>query len=130
MTFDYRGFGESEGDSGRLVPRLQIDDIKNAISFLTEREEVNANCIGLWGTSFGGANVIVAASEDARVKALSVQLTFADGERVITGEMVEKQKEQFLGMIERMQQKKEKTGKEIMVPLNKVLSDKQSKEFY
>ena len=130
MTFDYRGFGESEGEAGRLVPRLQIEDIKNAVSFLTERKEVKANCIGLWGTSFGGANAIIAASEDARVRALSVQLTFADGERVITGGMSDTEKEKFLGMIERMQQKKEKTGKEMMVPIVKVLSDEQSQAFY
>ncbi|ODN43408.1 UilS family quorum-quenching N-acyl-homoserine lactonase [Piscirickettsia litoralis] len=130
MTFDYRGFGESEGEAGRLVPRLQIEDIKNAISFLTQRSEVDAEKIGLWGTSFGGANVMVAASEDPRVKALSVQLTFADGERVVTEAMTAEEKAKFLSTLERMQQKKEKTGKEMMVPIAKVLTDEQSKAFY
>jgi cephalosporin-C deacetylase-like acetyl esterase len=130
MTFDYRGFGGSEGESGRLVPALQIEDIKNAITFLSQCPEVDPERIGLWGTSFGGANVVVAASEDDRVKAISVQLTFADGERVITSDMSQDEKSKFLSTIQKMEEKKKKTGKEMMVPIVKVLSDEQSKEFY
>ena len=130
MTFDYRGFGGSDGEPGRLVPALQIEDIKNAVTFLSQRPEVDSNRIGLWGTSFGGANVVVAASEDDRIKAISVQLTFADGERVITSEMSQDEKSKFLATIEKMEEKKKKTGKEMMVPIVKVLSDDQSKEFY
>lgn len=130
MTFDYRGFGGSGGEPGRLVPALQIEDIKNAISFLAECPEVDPNRIALWGTSFGGANAIIVAAEDSRVKALSVQLTFADGENVITSAMSQEEKEKFLGTIERMKEKKAQTGKEMMVPIVKVLSDEQSKAFY
>lgn len=130
MTFDYRGFGGSGGEPGRLVPALQIEDIKNAISFLAACPEVDPGRIGLWGTSFGGANAVVTASEDGRVKALSVQLTFADGERVITSEMTPEEKSKFLSTIEKMEEKKRTTGKEMMVPIGKVLSDEQSKSFY
>lgn len=130
MTFDYRGFGGSGGEPGRLVPALQIEDIKNAISFLAACPEVDPGRIGLWGTSFGGANAVVTASEDGRVKALSVQLTFADGERVITSEMTPEEKTKFLSTIEKMEEKKRTTGKEMMVPIGKVLSDEQSKSFY
>lgn len=130
MTFDYRGFGGSGGEPGRLVPALQVEDINNAISFLSARPEVDPNRIGLWGTSFGGANAIVATAEDPRVKVLSVQLTFADGERVITSGMSVEEKSKFLSTIEKMEEKKRNTGKEMMVPIVKVLSDDQSKEFY
>ena len=67
LTFDYRGFGESGGELGKLVPSLQIEDIKNAITYLLSLDNVDANRIGLWGTSYGGANAIVAASEDKRI---------------------------------------------------------------
>lgn len=130
MTFDYRGFGGSGGDPGRLVPTLQVEDIKSAISFLAELPEVDPNRIGLWGTSFGGANAVVAAAEDKRVKALSVQLTFADGETVVTSGMSAEEKAKFLATIERMEEKRATTGKEMMVPIVKVLSDEQSKAFY
>jgi len=130
MTFDYRGFGASEGEPGRLVPALQIEDIRSAVDYLVGRPEVDAERIGLWGTSFGGANVVYTAAADARVKAISAQLTFADGERVVTGAMSDDEKAKFLATLERMQEKKQNTGKEMMVPIVKVLSDTQSKRFY
>jgi fermentation-respiration switch protein FrsA (DUF1100 family) len=130
LMFDYRGFGESEGEPGRLVPRLQIEDIKNAITFLTTQPEIDKDRIGLWGTSYGGANAIVAASNDKRVKCLCVQLTFGDGERVITAGMSVEDIGRFKEMLAKMLQKKAATGKEMMVPISKVLSDEQSKKFF
>src|SRR6516164_2039722 len=56
LTFDYRGYGGSEGIRRRLIPMEQIDDIRNAISFFETLPEVDPDRIGLWGTSFGGAN--------------------------------------------------------------------------
>lgn len=130
LNFDYRGFGESEGERGRLVPKLQIEDIHSAIDYVAGLDFVDSNKIGLWGTSYGGANAIAAAAQNDLIKCLSVQLTFANGERVITGDMSDEEKEKFIGMIDKMLTKKEKTGKEMTVPLHKVLTDEQSKGFY
>lgn len=130
LAFDYRGFGESDGERGRLVPRLQIEDIKNAITFLAMQNEVDRERIGLWGTSYGGANAIVVASNDSRIKCLCVQLTFGDGERVIAANMSAEEVVRFKEMLAKMQSKKELTGKEMMVPISKVLSDKQSRKFF
>lgn len=130
LTFDYRGFGGSDGESGRLVPKLQVEDIKNAITFLSSFVGVDAQRIGLWGTSYGGANAIVAASADKRVKCLCVQLTFGDGERCLavnsTPEDIVKLKE----TLEKLYEKKALTGKEMMMPVSKILSDEQSKAFF
>jgi len=120
------GFGGSGGEPGRLVPKLQVEDIKNAISFLSSVDEVDSGRIGLWGTSYGGANAIVAASEDKRIKCLCIQLAFGDGERCITAEDISKLKE----TLAKLRDKKESTGKELMVPISKILSDKQSKKFF
>ncbi len=84
-VFDYRGFGDSEGERGRLVPAEQVVDIRNAITFLETLPQVDPARIGLWGTSFGGANAIYAAAIDTRVKCLSVQITFGSGERMVAG---------------------------------------------
>lgn len=83
LTFDYRGYGGSEGTRRRLIPLEQIDDIRNAISFLETRPEVDPNRIGLWGTSFGGANAPYAAGVDTRIKAAVGQVGFGDGERFL-----------------------------------------------
>ena len=130
LTFDYRGFGGSGGERNRIGPKLQIEDIKSAITFLMSYPEVDPDRIGLWGTSYGGANAIIAASEDKRIKCLCVQLAFGDGERVVTIgktlEEINKLKETIL----KLRDKKESTGKELMVPIIKILSDDQSKEYF
>jgi cephalosporin-C deacetylase-like acetyl esterase len=74
------------------VPQEQVADIRNAITFVQTLKEADEEKIGLWGTSFGGANCIYAASVDERVKALAVQLTFASGKRMITGELEEEER--------------------------------------
>src|SRR5210317_1955434 len=56
LVFAYRGFGDSEGERGRLIPSEQVVDIRNAITFMESLEKVDEERIGLWGTSFGGAN--------------------------------------------------------------------------
>ncbi|MCG9580126.1 alpha/beta hydrolase [Vibrio tubiashii] len=130
LTFDYRGFGESEGETGRLVPKLQIEDIHAAIEWAKEESNLDSDRIALWGSSFGGANAIIAASQSDDIKCVIAQLTFADGETVITGEMSTEEKDKFLSTLERMRDKKAKTGKEMMVPIAKVLSDEQSVDFF
>lgn len=57
-------------------------------------------------------------------------MAFASGERVVTGGMTEEETSKFLGGLERMAEKREKTGKELTVPLKKVLIDVQSAQFH
>jgi dipeptidyl aminopeptidase/acylaminoacyl peptidase len=83
LTFDYRGYGGSEGIRRRLIPMEQIDDIRNAISFFETLPEVDPERIGLWGTSFGGANAPYTAAVDTRIKAVVGQVGFGDGERFL-----------------------------------------------
>ena len=83
LTFDYRGYGGSEGIRRRLIPMEQIDDIRNAINFFETLSEVDSDRIGLWGTSFGGANAPYAAAVDTRIKAVVGQVGFGDGERFL-----------------------------------------------
>jgi len=83
LTFDYRGWGGSEGSRRRLIPLEQIDDIRNAISYFETLPEADPERIGLWGTSFGGANAPYAAAVDSRIKAVVGQVGFGDGERFL-----------------------------------------------
>ena len=130
LTFDYRGFGGSSGERGRILPQRQIDDILSAIDFLGSQPEIAADRIALWGTSLGGANAVVAATRDPRVRCLAVQLAFANGERVVTGHMSSEDKEKLMSSLKRMQDRRARTGKETMVPLGDVLTDPQSAAFY
>jgi uncharacterized protein len=71
LVFDYRYLGASEGaPRGRIIPREQQSDYKNAITWLVDRPEVAADRVGIWGTSYSGGHVLVVAAEDRRVKAV------------------------------------------------------------
>ena len=51
LRFNFRGTGRSDGSFGGGIAEQQ--DVKAAISFVTSREEVDPNRIGLCGYSFG-----------------------------------------------------------------------------
>jgi dienelactone hydrolase len=58
----------------RLLPMKQVEDYRNAISYLQGEPGVNADLIGVWGSSYAGGDSMVAAGLDARVKAVAVQV--------------------------------------------------------
>ena len=69
LRFDFRGCGLSGGTRGLIKPSDEIRDLKNAITYLQSRSEVDEENIGVCGHSLGGAVVIAVSSEDRRVKA-------------------------------------------------------------
>ena len=71
MAFDYRGFGASDGERGRIFPEEEIRDVINAVTFLREQPEVDPHAIGTMGWGLGGGIVISAAARDARVAAVA-----------------------------------------------------------
>jgi dipeptidyl aminopeptidase/acylaminoacyl peptidase len=68
LTFDYKGWGKSEGPRDRLAPHGRVADVQAAMTYLGARAEVDAGKIGLYGTSYGGATVVWAAAIDARAQ--------------------------------------------------------------
>ena len=68
MTFDYKGWGESDGARTRLAPYSRVVDVQAAMTFLGIQPEVNDECLGIYGTSYGCATVVWAAAHDERVK--------------------------------------------------------------
>lgn len=83
LVIDYRGWGTSDGERHRLIPMEQVDDLRSAVSYLETRPDIDPARIGLWGASFGGANVVCAAGLDDRVKAVVSQVGFGDGLQVL-----------------------------------------------
>ena len=81
LRFDYRGFGESEGPRYRLIPLEQIEDIRNGLTCLGVRDEVDPGRLAIWGTSFGGAHATYAAAVDDRVRGIVSAVGVGDGER-------------------------------------------------
>ena len=130
VTFDYRGFGDSEGERGRLVPAMQIADILSVIAWAKDQPALDPDRIGLWGTSFGGCHVFGAAANNPDVKCIVSQLAFADGESIVTGKMDAAEKSAFIATLEKMDQKRKSSGKEMFVAITRVLNDDESKAFF
>lgn len=81
LSFDYRGFGASEGERGRLVPQDQVEDVRCAVSFVHTVPEVDHDRIALLGWALGGGIVIAEAADDPRVRAVAACNPIGDGER-------------------------------------------------
>ena len=80
LVFDYRNFGDSEGKPRNLIsPRRHGEDWLAAIDFAAALPEVDGSRMGLWGTSFSGGHVLVAAAARPAVKAVVSQVPFVDG---------------------------------------------------
>lgn len=101
LSIDYRWFGESEGEPrGRLHPLDEVEDFRNAITYLESRPEVDASRIGLWGTSFAGGVVLYTAALDRRVKAVVAQSPIVHGGRWLRALRSAAEWEELLGNLE------------------------------
>lgn len=70
LAFDFRYLGESEGlPRNEIIYFDQHEDLRNAITFLGDQPEIDANRIGIWGISAGGGHAVHLAAFDKRIKA-------------------------------------------------------------
>jgi dienelactone hydrolase len=114
VTFDYRGWGASEG---RVVltkpatrgkpgepftaevkeirevvdPLEQTTDLLNVLHWLQGEKQCDRDRIGLWGSSYSGGHVVYAAARDPRVKATVSQVPALDSRFVLKDETLRKQ---------------------------------------
>jgi dipeptidyl aminopeptidase/acylaminoacyl peptidase len=125
LIIDYRGFGDSGGDRGVLSPARQLQDLVNAVTYLTTRDDVIADAIGTFGSGgTGGGNAILLAGADARVKAAVSQVPVSDGEDWLHRMRQEHEWLAFLASLEDDRRQRVLTGEgrlvhpreEIMVP--------------
>ncbi|MDF5758070.1 alpha/beta hydrolase [Spongiactinospora sp. TRM90649] len=80
LVIDYRYFGGSTGEPRRHIdPWKQIEDYRNAVSFLQARDEVDAGRIGAWGISYSGGHVLILGALDPRVRAVCSVVPVIDG---------------------------------------------------
>jgi len=125
LIIDYRGFGASEGDRGRLSPRDQLQDLVNGVTYLTTRADVDADAIGVFGSGgTGGGNAVLLAAVDPRVRVAVSQLPVADGADWLHRMRAEHEWLSFLQMLDEDRRDRVTLGKgrlvhpreEIMVP--------------
>ena len=127
LTFDYRGFGTSEGQRGRLLAPDQVEDIRNAVTYARTRTEVDADRIGLWGTSLGCGLVVHTAAVDDRVRAVVAQIGIADGQASLTRSMSEPQAQALKAAVEQDRKQRVQTGRGTYVDPFVLLPDPEMK---
>jgi fermentation-respiration switch protein FrsA (DUF1100 family) len=80
LLHDHRNLGASDGAIRQDVdPWRQIADWRRAISFLESQPEVDAERIGVCGTSYAGGHVIVLGATDRRIRAVAAQVPTISG---------------------------------------------------
>ena len=108
VTFDYRGWGPSEGRVVLTKPLMrgkpgepvtaevkeireivdpldQTTDILNVLHWVHGETQCDTKRIGLWGTSYGGGHVVYVAARDPRVIATVSQVPGMDSRFVLAG---------------------------------------------
>jgi len=92
IVYDHRNFGVSDGEPrGHVDPWEQINGYRDAITFAQTLPEVDANRIGIWGSSYAGGHVLVVGAIDRRVKCVVSQVPLTYGletaRRLVRGDM-------------------------------------------
>jgi hypothetical protein len=117
LRFDFRGCGESEGPRGRVICLEQVEDTKNALSFVATRPEADPQRVALIGNSFGAAVAVYSAGVDPRVTACISTGGWGDGEKKFRKQHESPEAwKKFTAMLEEGRRQRERTGKSIMVP--------------
>lgn len=81
IAFDYKGWGSSDGPANRLDPHGRVWDSFAALTMLADRDDVDADRIGVLGWSYGGATAIWLAATDPRIKCAAAVVTIGNGRR-------------------------------------------------
>jgi uncharacterized protein len=79
LAFDYRHFGDSEGEPRQVIDiGAQLDDWRAAVGCARAVEGVDPRRIAIWGSSLSGGHVINLAAEDPTIAAVVAQVPVLD----------------------------------------------------
>jgi fermentation-respiration switch protein FrsA (DUF1100 family) len=86
LVYDHRNLGASDGSPrDEIDPIAQLRDYGHAVTFACMQPDLDAQRIGLWGTSYSGGLVLIAAATDRRVKCVVSQVPYLSGYENATG---------------------------------------------
>jgi uncharacterized protein len=116
LGFDMRGCGDSEGERGRLICLEQVEDTRNALTFLQTHPSVHPDRIAVIGSSFGGAVAVYAGGVDERIAAVVSNGGWGDGERKFRGQHKSPEEwARFMKILSDGKEHRARTGKSLMV---------------
>lgn len=100
LVYDNRNFGASDGEPRQEIdPWQQVRDYRHAITWIRNRAEIDADKIGVWGSSYSGGHVLTVGAIDRRVKCVVSQVPLVSGsrnlKRLIRADMIAEVRKQF-----------------------------------
>ena len=79
FLFDYRNYGDSDGDKRQLINvKMQLKDWNNAIEFIKKDSRVDSDKLLLFGSSFSGGHVTYLSAHRNDVKGTVAQCPYTD----------------------------------------------------
>ncbi len=83
LTWTARGFGKSTGQIAMNSIDAEVKDSQALITYLSKSKYVTQDKtgdprVGIMGSSYGGANALMSASQDARIDAVIADITWSD----------------------------------------------------
>ena len=95
LTWSARGFGESTGQIEMNSIDSEVADTRALITYLAKSKNVLLDSdgdprVGIMGSSYGGANALLTASQDSRIDAVISDITWSDLEQGLFPQSVER----------------------------------------
>ena len=95
MTWSARGFGESTGQIEMNSIDSEVADTRALITYLAKSKNVLLDSdgdprVGIMGSSYGGANALLTASQDSRIDAVISDISWSDLEQGLFPQSVER----------------------------------------
>ena len=129
LTFDYKGWGDSDGPRARLAPYSRVADVQAALSFLAAQDGADPERLGIYGTSYGGATVVFVAAVDPRVKCTVSVVGIGHGARWMRSVRRPDEYHDLLARADEDRRKRALTGTSELADRNDILlPDRQSAE--
>lgn len=121
LSWDYPGFGVSEGERGRHRPLEQAQATYDAVTYLQTVDGVDPERIAYYGSSWGGANAIWCGAFDERVKVIVSAVMVSDGERWMRSVRRPHEWQAFKAQVEEAERKRVLTGEKTTLPLGEIM---------
>ncbi|MDW8058728.1 MAG: alpha/beta fold hydrolase [Thermomicrobium sp.] len=121
LVFDYRGFGASEGDRGRLLPFERVRDARAALTLLETHPAVDPSHLAIVGLSMGGAHALSVSAVDERVRACVAIAPVTNGRRWLRSLRAEWEWRTFLEELARDRRERIQRETPRRVPLSTIM---------
>jgi uncharacterized protein len=122
LTFDYRGFGKSEGKTGLIDLHARTQDALDACNFVRSLPQVDSRRIGIYGHSLGGGIAQKAALLDRTLSCLISTSGFSSGEKLLRSLRTNQEWLEFKEILEEDRIERVLSGKSRLVDIMEIFT--------